>query len=284
MRAPLPLALCATLLTHGVARGTDLEAPLRANYVKRGMIAEKTADVNLSEPLRYLQAGPASSKRLVVLLHGMVFTADTWKWVGTIDALAEAGFRVVALELKHYAGEYASEAVRTSLLRSFLKALGWPASPRSVLVVAASAGGSVGAPFVLDPKTAPSVAGYVSVSALGIRGNASGPSSVPALLVWGALDQPTSAKEQAHERRRGLRVIPPSSRERTHARLDRYSAGIRLGDTAFPTLDLLHAVSRHSARHRIGALTLVSLSRRRTSAPLRRTSCASSPTRRTRPT
>ncbi|EOD10989.1 hypothetical protein EMIHUDRAFT_124726, partial [Emiliania huxleyi CCMP1516] len=126
------------------------------------MIAEKTADVNLSEPLRYLQAGPASSKRLVVLLHGMVFTADTWKWVGTIDALAEAGFRVVALELKHYAGEYASEAVRTSLLRSFLKALGWPASPRSVLVVAASAGGSVGAPFVLDPKTAPSVAGYVS--------------------------------------------------------------------------------------------------------------------------
>jgi len=200
MRAPLPLALCATLLTHGVARGTDLEASLRANYVNRGMIAEKTADVNLSEPLRYLQAGPASSKRLVVLLHGMVFTADTWKWVGTIDALAEAGFRVVALELKHYAGEYASEAVRTSLLRSFLKALGWPASPRSVLVVAASAGGSVGAPFVLDPKTAPSVAGYVSVSALGIRGNASGPSSVPALLVWGALDQPTSAKEQAHER------------------------------------------------------------------------------------
>ena len=73
-----------------------------------------------------------------------------------------------------------------------MKAMGW--SDRKVVVVAASMGGTVGAPFVLaHPNT---VAGYVSVSAqLDPRQSKS---DVPALLVWGEHDDPSSAKAQAH--------------------------------------------------------------------------------------
>lgn len=83
------------------------------------------------------------------------------------------------------------------------------------MVVAASMGGTVAIPYILDPTLSATVAGYVSVSALGLPtaggelvddegGNASAAqtvssASIPALLVWGSLDHPESAKEHAHE-------------------------------------------------------------------------------------
>ena len=92
---------------------------------------------------------------------------------------------------------------------------GYKAAPKSLMVVAASMGGTVAIPYILDPALAGTVAGYVSVSALGLPttggglvddedGNASAAATVssaniPALLVWGSLDHPESVKERAHE-------------------------------------------------------------------------------------
>ena len=169
-------------------------------YRDNGNISERSLFVEVvGAPVQFLQAGPDESKRLIVLIHGVSFSSSTWKWVGTIDALATRGFRVVALELHHYSGmTYSSERVRSHLLRDFLKALGWSAGPRSVLVVAASLGGTVAIPYILDPAGSQMVAGYCSISALlPPNVNDASPSKVPALLVWGELDHPASARALA---------------------------------------------------------------------------------------
>ena len=192
--------LLCSLLTIGStesARGVDLEAPLKAAYRDRGLVTAKEVSVG-GVDVRYLEAGDALSSHLVVLLHGMAFRAATWQYCGTLDALADAGVRAIALDLPGYGGPYASPEVRKTLLARFVKAIGFA---KRVVVVAASMGGVVGSPYVLSADAA--VAGYVSASALlddeAVAATGGRRSAVPALLVWGERDDPTSAKERAHE-------------------------------------------------------------------------------------
>lgn len=212
-------ALLLSLVT-GVRGTLDLEGTLKEAYRNRGRVTESTVQIkDLSSPVRYLLAGPPAIRahRLVVLIHGGIFSADTWKWVGTLDHLAVAGMSVVALDLERYQGPFASQALRSRLLKDFLAAIGFQAAPKSLIIVSASMGGTVAIPYCLDASLSATVAGYVSVSALGLpsvsssRGggmvddeggnpNAVAPlTSIPALLLWGALDHPDSAKERAHE-------------------------------------------------------------------------------------
>ena len=129
----LLLYAAALLLSLGGARGNlDLETPLKEAYKDQGLVTEGSAQVKgLSSRVRYLQAGPPAARahKLVVLIHGGIFSADTWKWVGTLDALALSGLPVVALDLQRYRGPFSSQAVRNHLLKDFLLAIGmskWP--------------------------------------------------------------------------------------------------------------------------------------------------------------
>lgn len=176
-------------------RASDLEAPLRESYIDKGIVSNHSLMVDgLLAPVSFLRAGPSEASKLVVLLHGMAFSAETWKFVGILDSLARAGVQAIALDIPGYADQFRSTEVRNSLLKKFLTAYGWRGK---LVVVAASAGGLVGAPFVLDAG-AERLAGYVSVSAL-LPSTIKSLSNVPALLVWGALDAPHSFKAKAHE-------------------------------------------------------------------------------------
>lgn len=179
-------------------RGVDLEAALRGAYHETGAVtAHSMALESLHEPVHYLRSGPAQASRLVVLLHGMAFSAETWKIAGTLDALGSVGVQAVALNLPGYGGQYRSLEVRRNLLKNFLNAYGWKG--KKVVIIAASMGGTVGSPYVLQASSE-QVAGYVSVSAI-LDEEGKKESNVPALLVWGALDTPNSSKAKAHERR-----------------------------------------------------------------------------------
>ena len=48
--------------------------------------------------LHYLEAGEPG-RTTMLLLHGARFSSDTWRKLGTIDKLTDAGYYVVALDL-----------------------------------------------------------------------------------------------------------------------------------------------------------------------------------------
>ena len=60
-------------------------------------IIEKQLDCG-AHPIHTLQAGP-STGQAILLLHGMKFQAATWRENGTLETLANAGYRAVALDL-----------------------------------------------------------------------------------------------------------------------------------------------------------------------------------------
>ena len=151
-------------------------------------------------PVHYIAEGPVDGPR-VVLVHGAAFSSNTWKVTGTLDALATAGYRAVALDVPGFVSpSYPSgrtrltAAARGTFLARFFEALHWSPAEGSVFVVAASMGGAIGAPFVAaHPEWA---AGYVScsgtldsasLSAVGIRVDTQF-STARTMLVWGAND------------------------------------------------------------------------------------------------
>ena len=205
-------ALSSGTITGALSSGTydDLIDPLERNYVDRGNVKRSELSLTQHGTISYLHAGPPSSDRLVVFLHGAAFSARTWQIVGTLDMLADAGIRSVALELpgshNGLSGPRQSTAHRRTLLGAFVRELGWQ---QRVLVVAASAGGMVGSPYVFEqPEQA---AGYVSVAALLDVPSDANTSSVPALVVWGALDSPSRSEATMRAFGSAHRVILPQA-------------------------------------------------------------------------
>ena len=262
---------CSTFLALAVAttaaRGADLVASLEASYADRGAVSSHTLTVQgCDSHVHYLAAGPVKAQKVVLLIHGAAFTARTWQVVGTLDTLGAAGIRVLAVDLPGYGRSGASSdgAQRKDFVHHFLRALrtthDYHGQP--VLLVAASMGGTYGAPHrqrmpsphtpdhpthlhaVADNATtrlragAPFVrshpelvAGYVPIAALGVAlgEHEDPPSAVPTLVLWGALDAPGSRPGG-----RGPWRTPESARARAYAKAFPNSQKIVFADAPHP--------------------------------------------------
>lgn len=134
--------------------------------------------------VHYLEAGPAGESA-VVLLHGASFSAKTWRDTGTIERLATAGFRVVALDIPGYGESSAASFDQKTWLSEVLDQL---AIHRGAVVVAPSMSGKVSLPLLAESPER--LSGFVAVAPVGIPQwlERLTDCHVPVLAIWGAND------------------------------------------------------------------------------------------------
>jgi LmbE family N-acetylglucosaminyl deacetylase/esterase/lipase len=123
--------------------------------------------------------------RPIVLLHGARFQAETWKQIGTMKVLAQAGYKVIAVDLPGYGKSAPSHGDARTWLRVLLDAL----KVETPVVVSPSMSGRFALPLVTEEPQR--VSGFVAVAPVGI------PSyrdqlhriMVPVLAIWGERDE-----------------------------------------------------------------------------------------------
>ena len=134
--------------------------------------------------LHYLEAGERGGTTML-LLHGARFSSDTWRKLGTIDKLTDAGYYVVALDLPGFGRSQSVDIDRNELLVTIMDAL----AIDKAVVVSPSMSGAFSFPLVI--RATYRVFGFVPVAPGGIDANVKAlrKVSVPTLVVWGENDQ-----------------------------------------------------------------------------------------------
>jgi abhydrolase domain-containing protein 14 len=124
--------------------------------------------------------GPA-----VVLLHGMKFQAETWRQLGTLDVLADMGWRALAVDMPGFGRSPASETPPVEVLAQLFSQLGLD---RAALI-GPSMGGRIALEFAI--KNPQWIAALVLIGAVGVQENRTGLGTItaPTLIVWGDEDQ-----------------------------------------------------------------------------------------------
>ncbi|BBD72176.1 2-hydroxy-6-oxo-6-phenylhexa-2,4-dienoate hydrolase [Sulfodiicoccus acidiphilus] len=148
--------------------------------------------------IHYVEEG---SGKPVILLHGARFNAHTWVEVGTLRALAEAGFRAVALDMPGYGQSQQSPLDPAEFVLRFVDFVDGRAA-----LLGASLGGNVALRASLKDLT--KVWALVLVGAVGVvdQGEKLDFLNLPILLVWGKRDEVSPKENYEALQRRGAEL------------------------------------------------------------------------------
>uniref|UniRef100_A0A8C5B361 Putative protein-lysine deacylase ABHD14B n=1 Tax=Gadus morhua TaxID=8049 RepID=A0A8C5B361_GADMO len=120
-----------------------------------------------TSPLFYRQSEPASgeARLCVLLLHGIRFTSENWLNIGTLETLAKAGCRAVAIDLPGFGQSKSATgpaAVGELAPGGFLKQVCEKLGLHSVVVISPSLSGMYSLPFVMGHQ--PAIRAYIPVA------------------------------------------------------------------------------------------------------------------------
>lgn len=155
-------------------------------------IAERRIDVETKpgEKLSvYYQEGIPSGTAThpsVLLLHGMKFTSQTWRDLGTIATVTAVGHRVIAIDLPGYGNTQGEVEDKGAFLKKFSEAV----NIGDTVVVAPSMSGSYALPYLFE-QNGPS-SGFIPVAPVGTERFTKQQYeglNIPVMIVYGENDQ-----------------------------------------------------------------------------------------------
>ena len=176
--------------------------------------------------VHYLEYGPRNGAT-VVLLHGMKFQAETWRELGTLDALAGMGLHVLAVDMPGFGKSPAFDRQPVEVLAQFFAQLGL----ERALLVGPSMGGRIALEFAI--KYPQRIAGLVLVGAVGVEENRAGLTNITVPTLWsGGLRirfrrLPTATSYLLKSRTRPEKFIPEAPHPCYLAQPDRWHESLR---------------------------------------------------------
>jgi pimeloyl-ACP methyl ester carboxylesterase len=134
--------------------------------------------------IHYLEAGK-ENKSSVLFLHGASFKAQTWQDNGTLNIVAEKGYRAIALDLPGYGDSESLSMAGDKFLLILLERLNidFP------IIVSPSMSGGYSLPFVANYSH--KLTGFVAIAPVAISQYAQQLKGVklPTLAIWGSNDR-----------------------------------------------------------------------------------------------
>ncbi|TRY66814.1 hypothetical protein DNTS_004767 [Danionella cerebrum] len=126
------------------------------------------------QPLFYREAGPVNgaARLTVLLLHGIRFSSENWLKIGTLEALAAAGYRAVAIDLPGLGRSQAATApapVGQLAPSAFLCEVCEALNTGPVVIISPSLSGMYSLPFLLQHPER--VRAYIPTPALIVYGD-----------------------------------------------------------------------------------------------------------------